>query len=72
MLSQKFDHQDLAWIQEPDEKTCYAEVEDYLETMLKMAQWGKFTVLGHITLPLRYMNDKRGFHGFRNRKDSSH
>ena len=61
MLSQKFDHQDLAWIQEPDEETCYAEVEDYLETMLKMARWGKFSVLGHMTLPLRYMNDKRGF-----------
>lgn len=62
MLSQKFGFQDLAWIREPDEKTCYAEVEDYLETMVKMAQWGKFTVLGHMTLPLRYMNDKRGFH----------
>lgn len=61
MLSPKFDSQDLAWIQEPDEKTCYAELEDYLETMLQMARWGKFTVLGHMTLPLRYMNDKRGF-----------
>ncbi|BAK97271.1 histidinol phosphate phosphatase family protein [Oscillibacter valericigenes Sjm18-20] len=62
MLSKKFKFQDLAWIQEPDEKTCYAELEDYLENMLQMARWGKFTVLGHMTLPMRYMNDKRGFH----------
>lgn len=61
MLSRRFALQDLAWIEEPDERTCYAELEDYLETMLKMARWGKFNVLGHMTLPLRYMNEKRGF-----------
>lgn len=27
-----------------------------------MAKWGKFSVLGHLTLPLRYLNEKRGFH----------
>ncbi len=62
MLSERFGLQDIGWMQEPDEKTCYAEVEDYLGNLLKMARWGKFTVLGHMTLPLRYMNDYRGFH----------
>lgn len=61
MLSPKFGNQDLAWITEPDEKTCYAEIEDDLEMTLQMAKWGKFDVLGHMTLPLRYMNEKRGF-----------
>lgn len=62
MLSEKFGRQDMAWIRELDENTCYAEVEDYLKQALSMAQWGKFDVLGHLTLPLRYMNERRGFH----------
>lgn len=62
MLSARFGMKDLGWLREPDEQTCYAEVEDYLEGLLKMARWGKFNVLGHLTLPLRYMNEKRGFH----------
>lgn len=61
MLSERFGLQDIGWIQEPNEAVCYAEVEDYLENLLKMARWGKFSVLGHMTLPLRYMNDSRGF-----------
>ena len=60
-LSERFGRQDIGWLQEPDEKTCYAEVEDYLKNLLSMARWGKFNVLGHMTLPLRYMNDLRGF-----------
>lgn len=62
MLSGKFDQLDLAYREEPDEETCYNEVEDYLEQVLLMARWGQFDVLGHLTLPLRYMNGKRGFH----------
>ena len=62
MLSERFGFQDIGWMQEPDEKTCYAEVEDYFGNLLKMVRWGKFTVLGHMALPLRYMNDYRGFH----------
>lgn len=62
MLSKKYNFQDLAWLQEPDEKTCYEELEDYWATVLKMARWGRFTVMSHLTLPLRYMNGRRGFH----------
>lgn len=61
MLSERFGLQDIGWMQEPDEKACYAEAEDYLKNLLRMARWGKFNVLGHMTLPLRYMNDFRGF-----------
>lgn len=61
MLSERFGLRDIGWMQEPDEAACYAEVEDYLQNLLRMARWGKFNVLGHMTLPLRYMNDFRGF-----------
>src|SRR5699024_10771343 len=28
----------------------------------KLAEWGRFQVLGHLTLPLRYLNENRGMH----------
>ena len=62
MLSEKFERMDISRRDEPDEAACYAEIEDYLELLLQMARWGKFNVLGHLTLPLRYMNERRGFH----------
>ena len=30
--------------------------------VLETAKWGKFSVLGHLTLPLRYMNENHGMH----------
>ena len=30
--------------------------------MLELAKWGRFSVLGHLTLPLRYMNENLGEH----------
>ena len=30
-------------------------LEDYFEDLLKIARWGRFSVLGHLTLPVRYM-----------------
>ena len=35
---------------------------DYLEEALVLAKQGGFTVMGHLTLPLRYFNEMRGFH----------
>ena len=35
---------------------------DYLEEVLALAKLGGFTVLGHLTLPLRYFNEMRGLH----------
>ena len=35
---------------------------DYLGQVQKLAEWGRFNVLGHLTLPLRYLNENRGFH----------
>lgn len=36
-------------------------IEDYLELALQMAKWGKFSVFGHLTLPLRYLNGLQGY-----------
>ena len=36
---------------------------DYLELVRQLANWdGTYSVLGHLTLPLRYLNENRGFH----------
>lgn len=61
MLGEKYAFNDLATLQEPDEQACYDEIENDLELTLATAKWGGFNVLGHLTLPLRYMNERRGF-----------
>ncbi len=35
-------------------------IADYLGQVRKLAEWGRFPVLGHLTLPLRYLNENRG------------
>lgn len=62
MLSKAYGCQDLSCLREDSESDCRNEITDYLEQALKLAIWGKFNVLGHLTLPLRYMNEKRGHH----------
>ena len=37
-----------------DEQEAYLAIEDYLSQLEKLAAWGKFDVLGHLTVPLRY------------------
>lgn len=34
---------------------------DYLEELYRHAQWGRFSVLGHLTLPLRYARENFGY-----------
>lgn len=62
MLSRKYGSQDLYFFDPADEQAARAGIADYLERVRLMAQWGKFSVLGHLTLPLRYLNENRGFH----------
>lgn len=61
-LSPAYGGMDLNWVREDSEETAQAEVEDYIGRIQEMARWGKFNVMGHLTLPLRYINGKRGFH----------
>ena len=47
---------------EATEQEAREQIADYLTLVLETAKWGKFSVLGHLTLPLRYMNENHGMH----------
>ncbi len=51
---------DLTWITSTDPAVWYAACESYFEEMEKLIDWGRFQVLGHITLPLRWAKELRG------------
>ena len=61
MLSHRFDGLDLYFFDPKTEEEAYEGIADYLGQVKKMAEWGKFDVLGHLTLPLRYLNENRGW-----------
>lgn len=62
LMSEAFGEQDFDAFIPKDEKEALDSIADYLKQVQALAEWGKFTVLGHLTLPLRYFNGKRGFH----------
>lgn len=61
MLSQAYGNIDLSAFAPADETAARAGIRDNLTQVLELARWGKFSVLGHLTLALRYLNEKRGF-----------
>jgi len=61
MLSERFDGVDLYFFDPKTEEEAYDGIADYLGQVRKLAEWGKFDVLGHLTLPLRYLNENRGW-----------
>lgn len=61
-FSEKFHRADLYYDSSTDPKVAETQITDYLNRVLQLASWGKFSVLGHLTLPLRYMNEDRGMH----------
>lgn len=67
-LSDKYGWEDLYFCAAHDEHAAREQITDYLEQVRALARWGKFSVLGHLTLPLRYMNENNGlsmsFDGF--------
>jgi histidinol-phosphatase (PHP family) len=71
MLSEKYHGVDLYFFDPKDEDEARAGIADYLQQVKRLAEWdGQYSVLGHLTLPLRYLNENRGFHltfdGFEN------
>lgn len=63
MLSGKMGGKDLYFFDPKDEQEARKGIRDYLERVLALAEWdGPYNVLGHLTLPLRYLNELRGFH----------
>ena len=61
-LSEQMDGRDLYFLSPKDEEDTRRCLADYLGQVKKLAEWGKFQVLGHLTLPLRYLNEDRGMH----------
>lgn len=61
-LSRTYGNEDLYFASAQDAAIARLQIRDYLEQVLKLAEWGKFSVLGHLTLPLRYMNENNGLH----------
>lgn len=62
MFSPRFQSKDLCTFVPENEQQARDSIEDYLEQVLLLAKWGRFDVLGHLTLPLRYLNERRGYH----------
>lgn len=59
--SEKYDCLDLYFLEEGQSPDYYrAVIEDYLDCVLAISRWGRFSVLGHLTLPLRYMKEHLG------------
>ena len=61
-LSERYGCEDLFYAASADPAEARRQIADYLELVLRQAKWGKFSVQGHLTLPLRYMNENRGGH----------
>ena len=59
-LSPRYDCQDLFGYVPKNDAEAYLAIADYLELVQKLVSWGEFTVLGHLTLPLRYFNEIHG------------
>ena len=62
MAGKKFGNFDLYYVEKNSETYYHALIDSYLEDVLSLARWGKFSVLGHLTLPLRYINENLGEH----------
>ncbi len=61
MLSKRYRGLDLYYFDPRTEEEAYDGIADYLDRVKVMAEWGQFDVLGHLTLPLRYLNENRGW-----------
>lgn len=61
MLSRRYGGEDLYYFDPKTEAEALEGIADYLELVKRLAEWGKFDVLGHLTLPLRYLNENRGW-----------
>ena len=57
LAAEKFDWFDLYFIKEHDMAYYRDLITHYLCDMMTLAGWGQFNVLGHMTLPLRYLHD---------------
>lgn len=57
-----FGRMDLYDVPQGTEAYYHRFIDSYLREVFALVQWGKFHVLGHLTLPLRYINEHWGEH----------
>jgi len=57
ILSAVMDYQDLCFFKPKNQTELHKGLADYLRLVKRLAEWGKFSVLGHLTLPLRYLRE---------------
>ena len=62
LSGKKFANMDLYYIEKGSEAYYDSVIDSYLDDVLALARWGRFQVLGHLTLPLRYINEQHGEH----------
>ena len=62
LLSRKYGGADLYDYMPATAAEAQEALGDYLEEALALAKLGGFTVMGHLTLPLRYINEHHGEH----------
>ena len=61
-LSWEYGRKDFCTLEAADEALAEKTIGEYLEEMQQLARWGRFSVIGHLTLPLRYLNENLGMH----------
>ena len=60
LASPRYGRKDLYYLPRADIDYYQGLIADYLDDVLTLARWGKFQVLGHLTLPLRYIRSNAG------------
>ena len=60
MMGPRHGHEDLYYIPKADEPFYHDVIDDYLDDVLALSRWGRFQVLGHLTLPVRYIWNNAG------------
>ena len=60
MMGPRYGHEDLYYIPKADKAYYDDVIDDYLDDVLALSRWGKCQVLGHLTLPVRYIWDNAG------------
>lgn len=60
LMGEQYGRRDFYYITREDLRQYDNIIDTYLGELLQHARWGKFDVMGHLTLPLRYITEKLG------------
>ena len=61
-MTEPYGSVDLSKFLPKTEEEVRKGLQVYLDQLKEIAEWGEFSVLGHLTLPLRYLNEEQGLH----------